>query len=217
MSGVWGQLLDWLFPPQCVGCKARGAWFCAGCAARCRPVEAADNQRHHARLAQQALTSSAGVFRFESPLREAIHALKYQRRTVAAAPLAALALRIHGDALPPVDAVIAVPLFADRLRERGFNQAALLAAALAEGLARPHLDGPLVRVRPTEHQAHLGREERQANVAAAFAWRGSPPPARILLVDDVLTTGATLVACAAALQSAGATEVHGLALARSAR
>lgn len=212
---VWDHVLDLLFPPRCVGCGARGAWFCTRCVDRCVAVASETNLHSHARLGATPLTSSAGVFVFASPLREAIHALKYDRRQVLARPLAKLIVARYRTQLPVVDAIVAVPLFDDRLKERGFNQSELLARGIAKELGLPLLHGQLVRTRATDHQAHLGRGERRENVKDAFSWCGPPPPSRLLLFDDVLTTGATLEACAAALHDAGVHEIHGLALARS--
>jgi ComF family protein len=110
--------------------------------------------------------------------------------------------------------IVPVPRHAARLRERGFNQSALLAQQLATHLKLP-VSMQLVRVRLTTQQANLGRAERHANLRDAFAWQGAPPPPRVLLVDDVLTTGATIGATAAAIRAADAIEVHGLALARA--
>jgi predicted amidophosphoribosyltransferase len=110
--------------------------------------------------------------------------------------------------------VLDVPLHAARLRERGYNQSAALADALADVLGAPRLPGALVRVRATPPQARLGPAARRANLAGAFAierparLRGR----RVLLVDDVLTTGATLDAALAALHDAGA-DAAGVALA----
>jgi predicted amidophosphoribosyltransferase len=110
---------------------------------------------------------------------------------------------------------MAVPLHAGRLAERGFNQSEELAARLARRTGLPLVPG-LLRCRDTGHQASLGRRARQGNVEGAFVWAvPAPPPARVLLVDDVLTTGATLAACADALRAAGTREVRAIAIARS--
>jgi ComF family protein len=114
------------------------------------------------------------------------------------------------------DAIIPVPLHPSRQRQRGFNQSELLAAPVAAHYHWPVLSRGLVRVRATEQQAHLDAHARRANMRGAFAWQhNAPPPARVLLIDDVLTTGATIVACASALRAAGCREIYALALARS--
>jgi ComF family protein len=152
---------------------------------------------------------------YEGALRQAIHRMKYSRMRRVAAPLGDL-LADHLRANPqPADVLMAVPLHAGRLAERGFNQSAELAARIARRSGLPLLPG-LERCRDTGHQASLGRAARRGNVEAAFVWAVyAPPPERVLLVDDVLTTGATLAACADALRAAGTREVRAVALARS--
>ena len=142
-----------------------------------------------------------------------MHALKFQERPGLARALGETLAR----ALPPEarpDLVLEVPLHRTRRRERGYNQAALLADALATTLAVPRWPGALIRVRATRAQARLGAAARRANLAGAF--RLAQPKAlagrSVLIVDDVLTTGATLEACLAPLEAAGA-RAKGLALA----
>ena len=132
-----------------------------------------------------------------------------------AIPLGAL-MAEHLIAQPAaVEAVLAIPLHSARLAERGFNQAEALAREIANLLDLPLINTGLTRVRATEQQAKLDARARADNMRGAFAWDGAPPPRRLLLVDDVLTTGATMGACAIVLRDAGAEAVHGLALARS--
>lgn len=203
-------LLGLLFPDRCAGCGRLGGLFCGACQAALTPY--AEEQR----VAAAELAGVRIAFVFEGPLREAIHALKYGRRRRMARPLGAL-LAEHLRARPlPAQTLLAVPLHPARLAERGFNQAAELARELARGGGPPLIEGGLVRVRATAQQAQLNAAQRRENIRGAFVWRGpAPPPQRVLLVDDVLTTGATLGACAAALRQAGAQEVYGAALARS--
>jgi ComF family protein len=216
MRTLCETLLDLVFPPRCAGCRERGALLCAACRAACLPVPASANAAAHQALGSPYLRSSAGVYLFDGPLRQAVHGLKYRRRRRVARPLGELlAAHLAGTGVR-FDAVVPVPLHRDRLRERGFNQAALLAAVLSERLGVPLQADGLQRVRSTGQQAGLGREARLENVAGAFGWvAASPPPARVLLLDDVLTTGATIAAAAQALCEAGAVSVDALALARA--
>jgi ComF family protein len=111
--------------------------------------------------------------------------------------------------------VVAVPLHAQRERQRGFNQADLLAGRLKDRLALREPPGRLVRIRATAPQVGNDRLHRWRNVQDAFAWRGAPLAGRpLMLVDDVATTGATLEACATALKAAGAGPVVGVTVAR---
>jgi ComF family protein len=143
-----------------------------------------------------------------------IHALKYGRRTsVAPALIRAVEPALRELPLAGVEAVVAVPLHAVRLRERGFNQAALLARELGRALGRPIQDG-LTRMRATPEQTGLTRARRLSNVEAAFAAEPCRfAGARLLLLDDVVTTGATLLAASAALERAGAESVVCVAVA----
>jgi ComF family protein len=114
------------------------------------------------------------------------------------------------------DALVPVPLDAARLRARGYNQASLLAASLGAALGWPVLPNALQRTRATRPQVGLSPHERRANVRGAFR---CPDPAlvqgrRLLLIDDVMTTGATLESCAEPLVAAGAERVYGLVVAR---
>jgi ComF family protein len=112
--------------------------------------------------------------------------------------------------------LVPVPLHGRRLRERGYNQSALLAAEIGKTTGLPAMTDSLVRLRHTKSQVKTaGAEERQRNMAGAFGCRDARLAGkRVLLVDDVCTTGATMNSCAVALREAGATSVWGLALAR---
>jgi ComF family protein len=169
------------------------------------------------------------VAAYRDGMRAAIHALKYGRRPVIARPLAALLAEVgarlvtgtcNGAAADGprdlLDGVVPVPLHRSRAAERGFNQAELLAAPCARAWRLPLHTGVLVRVRPTRAQTDLDAAARRANVAGAFAVARPRGVAgrRLLLVDDVLTTGATAGAAARALREAGAAVVGVLVLAR---
>jgi ComF family protein len=152
---------------------------------------------------------------FGGPVRLAIHALKYNARLPLARPLAQLlATSLHNQPWQ-IDALVPVPLHANRQRTRGFNQSLLLARELARQTGLPMWTQALARVRDTPTQTLLGAEQRRENVHAAFRGTEARIKTRsILIVDDVLTTGATLDACAQALVAAGARHVWGLAVAR---
>lgn len=215
MRNAIDHCLDLLFPPRCANCRRRGALLCAACRSTCRFVPARANAEQHARLASPHLESTAGAYIFEGAVREAIHTLKYNRKQRMARPLADLLARYLHTYPITVDAIVPVPLHEKRQHMRGFNQAQAIAAQLARNLGIPLLADSVVRVRHTAQQADLSRAARRDNVRDAFQWRGPlAPPPRILVLDDVLTTGATVEAVAAALRIAGAREVHALAVAR---
>lgn len=213
VSGFASIVSAWLHvlaPARCAGCDTAlaivdRAGFCGACRPLLEPAPPAHRPPHPV----------ASVFVYGGPLADAIVRLKYAARTdiapVLAAPLAEAALAYAG----AVDRVVPLPLHGSRLRERGFNQSALLARPVARQLGVPLDTASLVRVRPTRDQAGLRRADRAENVRGAFAARGALAGKRMLLVDDVRTTGATLAAAADTLLRAGCAEVKTLALAHA--
>jgi ComF family protein len=152
---------------------------------------------------------------YEGALREAVHALKFGGRRSLARPLGDL-LREHCGRfeVDPPDALVPVPLARGRERERGFNQAGLLAERLGEKVHASVRPRWLVRLRATAPQSELSATERRANVAGAFAAAPAVRDRHVVIVDDVVTTGATVAECARALRRAGARRVGVLAVAR---
>ena len=148
-------------------------------------------------------------------MREAIHKLKYHHFRALAPSLAEL-LSGYLESRPlVVDVLVPVPIHPRRLRQRGYNQAALLVRELGRMIDMPVVEDSLYRVKNTSSQTKAGVEVRRRNALDAFACRDRQlEGTRVLVVDDVCTTGATLDACAIALKRAGASSVWGLALAR---
>ncbi len=206
-----------LFPAVCAGCRLPlepgTAPVCGRCAARLPrcPFPLLPGRG-------RPLDGAFSPFLYEGVCRDLILALKYQGRTslvpFLADRMAEETLRRLGNR--PADLALPVPLHPTRLRERTFNQAELLAGAVARRVGIPCETELLIRCRPTRPQAELTREERSRNVRGAFDLRqGSPVKGqRLLLVDDVLTTGATAEACAKLLKSAGAQSVWVVTAAR---
>jgi ComF family protein len=162
-----------------------------------------------------ALTRLRSAVAYEGPVEAAVHRFKYQGWRKLAGPLGQLIaerLAVEGVA---ARFAIAVPLHRDRIRERGFNQAELLAKDLRRRMTLLAPKGELVRTRPTPPQVGRDRLRRFENVRGAFIWRGPPLDGEALIVvDDVATTGATLDACARALREAGSGPVTGVSIAR---
>ena len=152
---------------------------------------------------------------YAGALRDALHAFKFSGKRALARPLADLLVEQCGGTLPGgIEAVVPVPLSPDRERERGFNQARLLAERVAHRLGASLEPRWLARVQATRPQSDLSAAERYLNVRDAF--RASPAVAgrHVLVVDDILTTGATVEACARALRRGGAGRIGVLTVAR---
>ncbi len=151
---------------------------------------------------------------FDGVLREAIHCFKYQQRPELATVFGSMLSEYVAAQTLPIDIIVPVPLHKERERWRGYNQALLLARAMALQEKRALWYNVIERTRATPPQVGLDLRARRENVRDAFAAEVAVSGAHILLVDDVCTTGATMNACAAALKQRGAKYVCGLALAR---
>jgi ComF family protein len=196
---LFASLLDVLAPPRCVACEALaplGSGYCAACG---EPEALLDVARHI-----DGVPVFAGA-RYAEPVISVIHRFKYGAAPELCAELAALAVRgVEMLGVEPGDVWVPVPLHPLRLAERGYNQSALLARELSR-LTRGSVDvRRLARLRNTEQQAKRNRRARSQNVSDAFAVRSRASlQQRVVLVDDVVTTGATLEACIRALRAAG--------------
>jgi ComF family protein len=226
---LWQSLLDLVFPPRCVGCRRAGVWFCPDCLTQVRPIPLpicricgdrvfAADLCVSCRQAPPAIDGIRSVTLHQGPVRKAIHGFKYRRQRDLAPVLGSLLADYLILNPPPGDLLAPVPLHPGRQRQRGYNQSILLARALTEALPHAGLsvnDTALRRVRATASQTNLDRHQRKQNVAGAFACAdGSLASRRVLLIDDVCTTGATLEACALACRQAGAASVWALTVTR---
>jgi|CXWL01.1.fsa_nt_gi ComF family protein len=218
--------LDLLFPPQCAICRASGSVFCEYCVAVLRLAEGPRCERcwddlkrgslcHHCTEAPPAFTSVRAPFAFDDTSRQLVHLLKYQGLTSLAEPMGGL----MSGRLPEgrIDLIVPVPLHPRRQRSRGYNQSLLLARQIARETGIPLDPRAARRVRPTKPLAQsMDRHERRTIVHGAFAADLTRVADRsILLVDDVVTTGATLQACSLALLEAGASAIHAVAFVRA--
>jgi ComF family protein len=168
------------------------------------------------RQRQTEIDGIRSPFRFDEVIRKAIHELKY-RSLKAISPCLAELLADYLRANPlPGEALVCVPLHPRRLRERGYNQSSLLARELGRRIGLPVIEDCLIRVKQAQPQVRaVDVEERRKNVVDAFVCRDEKVSGKkIVLVDDVCTSGATLESCAAALKNKGAASVWGLTLAR---
>ena len=235
---IVGGALDLLLPPQCLTCAAPVAahgLFCAACfaavtligapcCARCGlPFASAaqggrDGTCDACRAAPPRFARARAALRYDAAARRLILPMKHADRGELAALLAPFLLRAGAPLLDTAEVLVPVPLHRWRLFARRYNQAALLARALGRLAHRPVLPDALRRLRPTAPLGGKSAAERAAELAGAFAVRASRAGRiagrRVLLIDDVLTSGATANACAEALLAAGASSVDVLAAAR---
>lgn len=231
-------LLDLLLPPACLLCgrelqTSECGDLCPGCRAgvlplppsrcpRCALPHATENGSAH--LCEGCLrepppfASVAAAGLYEETLRLAVQRFKYRAAVDLEGLLAGLlASALEQSPVHGADLILPVPLHPSRLRERTYNQSLLLARGLGGRHATPVDDNLLVRTRPTPPQQGLGLQERRHNLKGAFALRERLDGERILLVDDVLTTGATARECSRTLRDGGAAEVRVAVLARAGR
>ncbi len=239
-ESLWTWALNTLVPADCISCGTPlhtdpVPFLCRPCWQRIRPLHgpacprcgrpfpssiallhSPDHLCGDCRRHRPAFTRAWSAYPYEPPLREAIRLFKYRRKVALAGALGQLWQSACPN-LPDIDLIMPVPLHASRLREREFNQALLLADRLNRRFQLPLSHDNLVRVRETQPQTELTRRARRQNLRRAF---GIQRPReidgkRILLIDDVMTTGTTVNECAKALRRAGAGDVFVATLART--
>lgn len=231
----FSALLDLLFPPACSICRTLLPPSCSSFCSRCRaaiealppahcsccalPFAAAANSSHLCADCSRELPPFSRVYAaglYSGALRQALQQFKYSGAIDLDRPLADLL----GERLVSLDeelTLVPVPLHPRRLRRRGYNQSLLLARALARNLQFPTESTLLERVADSHSQQGLDARQRALNMRGAFRSRRSLRGERYLLVDDVMTTGATVTACSRTLLDAGAAEVRVAVIARAPR
>ncbi len=239
VPSVLHLLINTIFPTPCAVCEkplrddpipffCRSCWnmlrpISGPCCPKCgrpfpSPVALRFSPLHRCgpcRRRPLAFTQAWSLYSYASPMKEAIGLFKYQKKLSLQKTLTRALIQALPD-LPPVDGIMAVPLHPSRLRHREYNQSSLLAYRLSQHLHLPIYFSCLVRTRSTPPQTTLKKKARLTNLRRAFSVTTPHriTNKRILLVDDVLTTGATLHECAKTLRRAGSGHVYGLTLAR---
>lgn len=224
---LWA-LLDWIFPPFCVHCQKLGYEVCPDCwngipqlsgvltCSRCGKQIAKGHICRACRDLSPAYDQLKSWANYDDTVREIVIGIKYQRRLGLVRYLTPAVAELIRNWRIDIDVMAPVPLGEKRLRERGYNQADLIARPLAKTLRIPYHPPALRRVRETRSQVGLDAEERRSNLSSAFT--ANPEICRdqsILILDDIATTGATLDACAAALREVGAKNVFCVTVART--
>jgi ComF family protein len=228
--------IDLVYPPHCMACGIDLAGMgdprlCAGCRSAFRPVEnpcptcatpLGPHGPHEPRCTscrgrKLHFDEAAGAFLYEGPVKRLLHRLKFEGFAQASLPIAAMAHEAieKGAVQSPVDVVVPVPLHWLRRVRRGFNQSERIATHLAKHMGIPSVCA-LVKFRPTDPQVDLSRKARYKNPLGSFEVNKAAAVAgkNVLLVDDVMTTAATISECARALKEAGASRVVAFTVAR---
>ena len=216
MKKFLNRCLDLFYPPKCVFCDALlqedEEYFCRSCGEKVPMAEGEHLCRHGAYYDR-----CVAPLYYEGMVRESFLDYKFHEKTWRAATYAAFLEPYVRKEFPDVDIVTWVPLSRRSQKDRGFDQAELLAKELAKRLERP-CEGLLVKVRDTQQQSRLTLpEDRRANVLGAYDLKKSAVirGRKILVVDDVITTGSTIDECCRVLATAGAAELHCTALAQA--
>ncbi len=219
--------LDWVFPPTCGGCNHPGIRWCPDCQQNISLVEPPICElcgQHNpggvicsrCQVSHPKTTQVRSWAIFDGPLRNALHRVKYHRDLALGAVFAEQLADYLVILAWELDLVMPVPLSRERMRQRGYNQAALIAKPLALKLQLAYRPQALRRGKDTRSQVGLTWAQRRQNVKNAFDASSRLVRDRaVLVVDDVATSGSTLDACAGALRNAGARDVFGLTLARA--
>ena len=202
---IWKAALNFVYPSSCMICKASLPDSPGLCDLCWDDIEIWDSERHEVGF-ERDFDQIVVLYQFNDCIRSLIHALKYQGKTLSGQIFGkALGQRI-ADLVEPDTVIVPVPLHAAKKRSRGYNQSEIIARATGRVSGLPVVTNALKRVRPTPTQTQLGVLEREYNVQGAFqvCRSASIEGQNIFLIDDVITTGATLNACVLALRSAGA-------------
>jgi len=219
--------LNFLFPKWCIGCRREGTFICPSCftslpkitaplCPKCGRPQASGILCPGCVNWQSDIDGIRSPFRFDGVIRQAVHELKYRNLRALSPELAKLMYDYLISNPVPAESLVPVPLSWKRLKERGYNQSGLLAKELGKLSGLPLVDDCVIRKKNTPPQARTATvSERRQNVADAFACRDDRLKGKkVLLIDDVSTSGATLDACARAIKADGAVSVWGLTLAR---
>jgi ComF family protein len=224
--GFW-KALDWLYPPVCGGCGRFGERWCLNCHTSTSYISEPVCPICGKPQPKQTLCTACNIepppFRmlrsfaiYKGSLRHAIIQLKYRRNLGMAEILADYLLTLYNNYNMKVDLITAVPLSPLRQRQRGYNQSALIAYALGLATKLQYRSDLIIRTRDTASQVNLNAIERKQNVHGAFLGNSKKVKGKnILLIDDVITTGATMHACSQALLDAGAKDIFAMTVARA--
>ena len=222
------KFLDFIFPSECLNCHKVGSPFCYACCENCLLISddvcivcqknSLDGYTHKTCFTKVTVPSRfISVFSYQDSVRNCIRNSKYGSKEFAGLRILtkhALTILSKRDVRFDADMIIPVPISKEKNFERGFNQSAIIGHILSNALKVPMYPNAVVRTKNTNPQAGLSKEERQKNVQGAFACRALVKEKKILVIDDICTTGSTLISLANVLLEAGAKDVCCFTLAK---
>lgn len=224
---LFWKAVDFVYPPICAGCGKPGELFCHECIEKTRFISrpfcpicgyptASAKICENCKETPPPYTAMRSWAEFEDPLRKALHKLKYQSDLGLGNEFAAPLLQIIEKEGWNFDCIIPIPISKAHQRERGYNQAAVIARPLALATGKPMLENAVRRIKETQSQITLSREERFKNLHSAFLGNSATLiNKKVLLVDDITTTGATLISCSQTLREFGCTQIFCITVART--
>jgi len=227
LRDISSELIKFFFPARCIGCGKWGDFLCQRCVKKlprisppiCLKCGKPETSGSYCAACWGTTTSIDGirsVFHFEGVIRKAIHELKYYHLKAISACMTQFLYNFLQENPVPGDLIIPVPIHKNRIKQRGYNQSSLISAELGKLIGIPVVENCLVRARDTYPQVRsLNLDQRRKNVHNAFTCNsGTYDGKKVILIDDVCTSGATLEACAVALKKGGFESVWGVTIAR---
>ena len=228
MTSLFWKSMDWLYPPRCCNCDRRGFVLCNECYAEIEPlsknlclkcgypIHSRSGLCEDCRISPPPYTQMRAWASHSVPVQKAIQALKYKRNLALGMTLAMPLVELVNNSGWQIDIVVPIPLSRTRMRTRGYNQAELISRYLAASLNIQHSTNKVKRIRNTSTQIDMDVNKRFTNLLDAFyANPATLKKKNILVIDDVITTGATMQNCTKALLKAGAENIYCMSVARA--
>lgn len=221
------KFIDVLYPPSCAVCGHEGVRFCDDCRSQMRLIganicEICGEPLHQRGICDRCqnepppFSALRSYAEFNGPLREALHSLKYQNNLALGDTFSSLLIPMIQKLGWQFDLVLPVPISRSKRKERGYNQAGLIAYPISLAFDVIYSDSLLFRKFEVKSQVGLSREERFKNLHNAFQGNSAKlNKKKVLLVDDVTTTGATIISCAKALQESGCERIYSITVAKT--
>jgi ComF family protein len=224
---LFWKTVDFIYPPECASCGKPGALLCKDCKEKIQPLfdpicpicgypVATPGVCQNCRDNPPPYTALRSWAEFEGSLRKALHKLKYESDLGLGLEFSYPLLQIIAKEKWAIDYIIPIPISKKHRKTRGYNQATIIARPLALALGIPLFEKSVSRVKETESQVNLSREERFKNLHSAFLGNSAKLlNKKVLLVDDVATTGATMISCSQTLREFGCAQVFCITVART--